>query len=237
MGCPRRDRSRVGTKAERAVGKARQVQLQDAAGVVMMGNKRLKMVFNFKYLGFNFQADGDRRPALDQRMAIARTRFAELHEIWRDKKLPTSAKVRIYACAVVSVLTYGSEIWRMDEKTQASLRGWNARCLHSLTGRSYRDETVDPTFDLVSRLRSRRLRWAGHILRLEESNLMRRVLLAQVQHDLDRGARESGGLLMDALDFDSAEQLVLQASDREEWRMAVHALLPASDPAVKQTLA
>jgi hypothetical protein len=236
MGCPRLGGSRVGTKAERAVAKARQVMVQDAAGIVMMGSKRLTMVFNFKYLGFNFQADGDRRPALDQRMAIARSRFAELHEIWRDKKLPVSAKVRIYACAVVSVLTYGSEIWRMDAKTMASLRGWNGRCLSSITGRSIRDETVDPQFDLVSRLRSRRLRWAGHILRMEEPNLMRRVLLSQVQRDLDRGSQESGGLLMDALDFDSAEQLLLQASDREEWRLAVIALLPASDPAVKKAV-
>ena len=99
----------------------------------------------------------------------------------------------------------------------------------------YRDETVDPTFDLVARLRSRRLRWAGHILRLEESSLLRRVVLAEVQRDLDRGAQESGGLLMDALQFDSVEQLVRQASDRVEWREAVWALLPASDPAVKES--
>jgi hypothetical protein len=235
MGCPMLGGSRVGSKAERAVGNARQALIQEAAGTVMMGDRRLKMVFNFGYLGFRFQADGDRRPALEQRMAIAKARFGALHEIWRDRKLSTSAKVRIYACAVVSVLTYGSEIWLLDAKTQATLRGWNARCLASITGRGYRDETVDPTFDLVARLRSRRLRWAGHILRLEESSLLRRVVLAEVQRDLDRGAQESGGLLMDALQFDSVEQLVRQASDRVEWREAVWALLPASDPAVKES--
>jgi hypothetical protein len=195
----------------------------------MMRDLRLENVFNFSYLGFNFQADGDRRPAMDQRMAIAKSRFGKLHEIWKDKKLPVFAKVRIYACAVVSVLTYGNEIWRMDAKTQASLRGWNARCLAAMTGRSYRDETVDPTFDLVSRLRSRRLRWAGHILRMGESNLMRKVLLASVELGLE-SRQEQGGILMDALAFDSVEQLLTLAEDRDAWRETVVALLPKADP-------
>jgi hypothetical protein len=231
-GCPMVGGSRVGSRAEKFVAKGRQVQLQEAAGVVMMGDRRLQNVFNFPYLGFNFQADGDRRPAMDQRMAIAKSRFGTLHEVWRDKKLPTSAKVRIYACAVVSVLTYGNEIWRMDAKTQASLRGWNARCLAAMTGRSFRDETVDPTFDLLSRLRSRRLRWAGHILRQEESSLMRRVLLASVELGLE--GPEAGGILIDAPGFASEEQLLLMAGDMEEWRAAVRALLPESDPSTKK---
>jgi hypothetical protein len=222
-------KSRVGTRAEKLVAKGRQVQLQEAAGVVLMRDLRLENVYNFGYLGFNFQADGDRRPAMDQRMAIAKSRFGKLHEVWRDKKLPVFAKVRIYACAVVSVLTYGNEIWRLDAKTLASLRGWNARCLAAMTGRSFRDETVEPTFDLVSRLRSRRLRWAGHILRLEESNLMRKVLLASVELGLESG-REQGGILMDALAFDSVEQLLLLAGDRVGWRDSVIALLPKQDP-------
>jgi hypothetical protein len=109
----------------------------------------------------------------------------------------------------------------------ASLRGWNARCLAAMTRRSFRDETVDPTVDL-SRLRSKRLRWAGHILRMEESNLMRKVLLASVELGLESG--HAGGILMDASPFDSVEQLLLLAGDRVGWREAVVALLPVADP-------
>ena len=228
--CPLAVASRVGSKAEKAVAKARQVVVQSAAGIVLMGAHRLKNVFNFKYLGFYFQADSDRNPALLQRMAIARTRFGELHEAWRSKKMPTTMKLRLFACAVVSVLTYGSEIWRMDEKTRAKLRGWGARCLSSITGRSIRDETVAPSFNLVARLRSRRLRWAGHILRLGESSLIRRVLLAVAAKELESGSREAGGLLEDAPGFDSVEELIKVAKDRRRWRGAVIELLPASDP-------
>ena len=95
-----------------------------------------------------------------------------------------------------------------------------------ITGRSYRDETVEPSFDLIARLRSRRLRWAGHILRLEETSLIRRVMLATVQRDLDTGARHEGGLLADAPIFDSVDQLLELAGDRDGWRKLVRDLLP-----------
>jgi exonuclease III/alkylhydroperoxidase family enzyme len=232
--CPLAVASRVGSRAETAVAKARQVAVQEAAGKVTMGEHALINAFNFRYLGFHFQADGDRRPALLQRMAIARTRFGELHEAWRSKRMPTSMKLRLYACAVVSVLTYGSEIWRLDEKTKAKIRGWNARCLSVITGRSIRDETVDPSFDMVSRLRSRRLRWAGHILRLEESSLIRKVLIAVAAREIESGCKDDGGLLADAPAFGSVEQLLEVAGDRDEWRVGVIGLLPATDPSVQQ---
>ena len=168
-------------------------------------------------------------------MAIARSRFGELHEIWRSKRIATAAKLRIYACAVVSVLTYGNEIWDVGEKTKATIRGWNARCLARITGREYRAETVEPSFDLLSRLRSRRLRWAGHILRSDELNLLRRVLLAQTEQELMEGSSvaSGGGLLMDAK-FCSVEDLLLQAQDKKGWRVAVRELLPDSEKAKEQ---
>ena len=73
VGCPWKEASRVGSKAETTVQKSKQAAIQVTAGVVMMGEKRLENVFNFDYLGFRFQADGDRICALEQRMAIART--------------------------------------------------------------------------------------------------------------------------------------------------------------------
>ena len=86
---------------------------------------------------------------------------------------------------------------------------------------------------MVSRLRSRRLRWAGHILRLEEASLLRRVLLATVQRDLDRGSSEEGGLLADAPAYSTVEELLELAEERTEWGNAVRALLPPSDPREK----
>ena len=117
------------------------------------------------------------------------------------------------------------------EPVNQKLRGWNARCLVLITGRDYREETVDPSFDLVARLRSRRLRWAGHILRQEETSLLRRVFLAQLEQALEQGGIRPGSLIMDAPPFETVEELTVLAEDRDEWRCWVKMLLPDQDPA------
>jgi hypothetical protein len=89
-------------------------------------------------------------------------------DYWPSKKLAIAAKLRIYARAVVSVLTDGYGIWDMAEKVKAKIQSWNARCLSRITGRGFGAKTVGPSCDLPARLPSRRLRWAGHILRSEE---------------------------------------------------------------------
>ena len=121
-----------------------------------------------------------------------------------------------------------------DGEGARKLRGWNARCLVVLTGREIRDETVDPSFDIVARLRSRRLRWAGHILRQEETSLVRQVLVALVEEHLAGGLGLGGGLLMDAPAFGSLEQLLELAGDRDGWRAVVRALLPLTDKGRKK---
>ena len=88
---------------------------------------------------------------------------------------------------------------------------------------------MKPTFDLPARLRSRRLRWAGYILRSEESNLLRRVLLAQTEQEIRSGTRVTGGLLQDVQHFNSVEELIVMAEDRESWSRAVKGLLPVKE--------
>jgi hypothetical protein len=57
-GCDMDAPAKTGTRAEKLVLKNKQEKVQEAAGVVTIGDKRLKNVNVFKYLGFLFQANG-----------------------------------------------------------------------------------------------------------------------------------------------------------------------------------
>ena len=76
---------------------------------------------------------------------------------------------------------YGCEAWWLVELMMRSLNGWNLRCLHLINGRSYREEAVEPSLDLVALVRARRLRWLGHVLRAEESYLLNKVVVGYVK--------------------------------------------------------
>ena len=94
--------------------------------------------------------------------------------IWRSKELYTALKLRLYAAAVASVLVYGGEAWPITDKVTKWVGAWNTRRLSFITEREIRDEYLIPSFDIVARVRARRLTWAGHLLREKEEHLPRR---------------------------------------------------------------
>ena len=55
-----------------------------------------------------------------------------------------------------------------------------------------------------------------------------------MQRDLEQGHSEVGGLLADAPDCVSVQELLDLAGHRELWRQAVRELLPLSDPSRRQ---
>ena len=56
--------------------------------------------------------------------------------------------------------------------------------LSFITNREIRDERLVPSFDIVARIRARRLIWAGHLLREKEEHLPKRVAVARLKSDL-----------------------------------------------------
>ena len=122
-----------------------------------MEGEPLKHAFTFTYLGYDFRADGKAEHAIEERMRKAALRFSRLCHIWKSKELDTTLKLRLYAAAVVSVLVYGCEAWPITEKVTKWVGAWNARRLSFITNREIRDEYLVPSFDIVARIRARRL--------------------------------------------------------------------------------
>jgi hypothetical protein len=54
-------------------------------------------------------------------------------------------------------------------------------------GKAISERTHAPDFDLVAKLKARQLRWLGHVLRMPETSLLRRVVLRHGTADLPQG--------------------------------------------------
>jgi hypothetical protein len=82
----------------------------------------------------------------------------------------------------------------LESKVQ-KLAIWNARMLCKVNGTALEDygkaiteQTHAPDFDLVAKLKARWLRWLGHVLRMPETSLLRRVVMRHGTTNLPEGS-------------------------------------------------
>ena len=140
------------------------------------------------YLGSCFQSDGDDSADVNHRMNVAQSCFSDLYQLWRDNRLPTSMKIRLYRSAVCSSFTHACEAWDLNESILKTINGFNSRCLSVITKGDVHELARDPPFHLVLTIRKRRLRYLGHILRMEQDRLVKRTLIALTKrrHSISR---------------------------------------------------
>ena len=81
----------------------------------------------------------------------------------------------------------------LDAQTCKLINGANAGMVSHITGRSRHMEAKDntTTFNLVKWIRARRLKWVGHILRMDEERLVHKALMHIYNNP------QTGDLLMD----------------------------------------
>ena len=85
------------------MNKAKAAKMHKAVGFVELTGVPLKSCFNFRYIGFVYQANGNWRHAVEVRMALARTRFGTMYHIWDSKILSLevssiSTRVQCFLC-------------------------------------------------------------------------------------------------------------------------------------------
>ena len=224
-GCPSKPQSTAkNCRVGRAVKRDKLKKRQQEEEKVVLGTNPLSNVFDFKYLGHLFQADGDGAYAIEVRMKLAKAIFGRLHEFWSSSVLKLDIKIRIYKCCVWSVLSYGNIAWKLDKDTCSSLRGWNAKCLSRITGKEIpvlaSKRTIEASLDLVNYIRAQRIRWLGHTLRREGNHPAKAIVMK-----LEK--RVKGSILMDLSYFvkeEDMEKLVELAHDKEEWNIIVNTI-------------
>ena len=184
---------------------------------VQWAEHKVQNSWRIVYLGSIFQADGDHLPDVRQRIAKAKARAGRLRHILQSPLLELDFRLPLYISGCCSILTYGSESWTLDERTCKMINGANAYMISHITGRTRHEEASHSTssFNILLWIRSRRLKWLGHILRMEDSRLVKQEVKQIHEY------RRQGDLLMDTEVELSWEALLMQASDRDKWRKTV----------------
>jgi hypothetical protein len=109
-----------------------------------------------------------------------------------SRLLSKNLKIRIYKTIILPVVLYGSETWSLTLKEEHRLRVFENRVLRRIFGPK-RDEVTgewsklhnEELRDLYSSpsiitiIKSRRMRWAGHVARMGEKRNTYRLLVGK----------------------------------------------------------
>jgi hypothetical protein len=97
-----------------------------------------------------------------------------------DKRMPIRLKAQVYKTMVRPVILYGAETWAIKEEHVKKLEVAEMRCLRAIRGvtRRERMRNIDirqelKVTELREKIRESRLRWYGHVKRMEAKELVR----------------------------------------------------------------
>ena len=208
----------IGSLADKVVRCNKVKQQQPDRPSIFCEDVKLNNVYMMKYLVTIFTADGDQMKDISARIAQATTRCGQLRHIFNSGSLPLRMKLRLYEAAVVSLLTYGSETWFLNPRACRKLRGANSRMLAWITGNSIPHEARPATtsFNIIRKIRIRRLRWVGHILRAGPQNPSYQALKSLHSNPIP------GSLLTDVPTKNIIEEVTILVKDRSAWRELIH---------------
>ena len=151
---------------------------------IALDGTTIEVVQNFVYLGSNISSNASIDAEIDSRIGKAFTTFARLSaRVWENPKLKISTKVAVYSSCVLTTLLYSSETWATTKKQEAKLNSFHFRCLRRILGISWIDKVTNEEVlrrtsltTLPTILRRRRLRWLGHVSRMEDGRIPKDLL-------------------------------------------------------------
>jgi len=126
---------------------------------------------------------------ISERIAKAGGVFAAMRRnVFAVRAMAKNVKMRVYAASVLSVLLYGSETWNCTAADIRRLESFHNRCLRCMFGISRLTHFTN--FDLrkltcqqtiQSMMMNNRLRWLGHVMRMQDERMPKRMMFARLQ--------------------------------------------------------
>jgi len=156
--------------------------------------------------------------------------------------LSKNLKIKIYRTIILPVVLYGCEAWSLTLREERKLRVFENMVLRRIFGprrdevmgewRKLHNEELNDLYsstNIVRVIKSRRMRWAGHVARMGEERGVYRVLVGKPEgkRPLGRpGLRWVDNIRMDLQEVGCGYMdWIGQAQDRDRWRTRVSAVM------------
>jgi len=205
-------------------------------------NSSFEKVKQFKYLGTTLTNQNSSQEEIKSRLKSGNVCCHSVHDLLSSSLLSKNLKNKIYKTIIFTVVLYGCETWSLTLREKHKMRVLENRVLRRIFGptrdkvtgewRKLLNEEPNDLYcspNIVRVMKSRRMRWAGHVVRMGERRGMYRVvvekpegktLLGRPMHRWEDNIKVN----LQAVGCGGMDWINL-AQDRDRWRALVNAVM------------
>jgi hypothetical protein len=168
--------------------------------------------------------------------------YLSVQSLLSSHLLSRNVMVKIYKTIILPVVLYGCETWSLTLREEHRLRVFENMVLRRIFGpkrdemmgewRKLHNEELHNLYsspDIIRQVKSRRMRWAGHVACMGEERKVYKVLVGKPEgmRPLGRPRRRwEDGVRMDLISIGlGVVDLIRLAQDRDRWRAVVSAVM------------
>lgn len=203
---------------------------------VTMNEFNFEVVQSFKYLGSIVNITNDIEEEIQTRLAQGNRCFYALKHLFKSSLLSRTTKFRLYKTMVRPIVLYGCETWTLTNRHENVLNVFERKMLRKICGpiqennvwRARNNRELSELFGcetIVGAIKSSRLRWAGHVIRMDNSRAVKRTLLTNCGTIGTRARGRPRKRWIENVEEDVKKLQVNDwkrvAEDRQQWRTVV----------------
>jgi hypothetical protein len=145
---------------------------------IRIANESFENVATFKYLQTTLTNQNDIRDEIKSRLNSGNTCCYSVQNLLSSRLISKNLKIKIYKTVISPVALYGCETWSLTFREEHRLRVFENRVLRKIFGpkseedgswrKLHNDElhSLYSSLNIVRVIKSRRMRWAGHVARM-----------------------------------------------------------------------
>jgi len=205
-------------------------------------NSSFERVDEFKYLGTILINQNSIQEEIKSRLKSGNACYHSVQNLLSSKLPSKNLKIKIYRTIILPVVLYACETWSLTLREERRLRVFGNRGLRRIYGpkrdevtgewKKLNNEELNNLYsspNIVRVIKSRSMRWAGHVARMGEGRGMYRVLVGKPEERRPLGRprrRWEDNIRMDLWEVGcGCVDWMELAQDRDKWRALVSAVM------------